>query len=73
MGNNVVIYSSLTFELLCLAGFGNLAGHVEFWDLKQKKEISKFKAPDTTNFAWSADGEHILTATVSPRLRVGNW
>ncbi|KAK7090833.1 hypothetical protein V1264_010584 [Littorina saxatilis] len=59
-------------NILCLAGFGNLAGHVEFWDLKQKKEISKFKASDTTTFYWSPDGEHFLTATVSPRLRVGN-
>ncbi|KAL8617924.1 hypothetical protein ACOMHN_026501 [Nucella lapillus] len=45
---------------------------MEFWDLKQKKEISKFKAADTTTFEWSPDGEHVLTATVSPRLRVSN-
>ncbi|XP_076436058.1 eukaryotic translation initiation factor 2A-like isoform X2 [Babylonia areolata] len=59
-------------NILCLAGFGNLAGHMEFWDLKQKKEIAKFKAADTTTFEWSPDGEHVLTATVAPRLRVGN-
>ncbi|KAK7477133.1 hypothetical protein BaRGS_00031619 [Batillaria attramentaria] len=40
--------------------------------LGQQKEITRFKASDTTSFSWSPDGEHILTATTSPRLRVGN-
>ncbi|XP_025079984.1 eukaryotic translation initiation factor 2A-like isoform X1 [Pomacea canaliculata] len=59
-------------NILCLSGFGNLAGHVEFWDVKQHKQISQFKAADTTSFLWSPDGEHILTATTAPRLRVNN-
>lgn len=66
---------TLTFELLCLAGFGNLHGYVEMWHLNGPQNtclLSKFKAPDTTYFEWSPDGMHILTATTSPRLRVGN-
>ncbi len=60
------------FALLVLAGFGNLHGNIEIWDLQAKKLISNPKAPDSTSFEWSPDGEHILTATTAPRLRVGN-
>lgn len=59
-------------NILCLAGFGNLRGNLEFWDVKQKKQISQTQAPDTTSFEWCPDGEHILTSTCSPRLRVAN-
>ncbi|XP_067668928.1 eukaryotic translation initiation factor 2A-like [Haliotis asinina] len=59
-------------NILCLAGFGNLNGNLEFWDLKQKKLICQMKAQDTTSFEWCPDGEHFVTATTSPRLRVGN-
>ncbi|CAH1781988.1 unnamed protein product, partial [Owenia fusiformis] len=58
--------------ILCLAGFGNLRGLMEFWDVKQKKLISNPTAADTTQLYWCPDGEHITTATTSPRLRVGN-
>ncbi|XP_059160587.1 eukaryotic translation initiation factor 2A-like [Physella acuta] len=59
-------------NILCLAGFGNLAGNLEFWDMKSKKQIVKVQAADTTYFEWSPDGQYMLTATTAPRLRVGN-
>ncbi|XP_052215411.1 eukaryotic translation initiation factor 2A-like isoform X1 [Dreissena polymorpha] len=59
-------------SILCLCGFGNLRGNMEFWDVKQKKLICQTQSQDTTSFQWCADGEHILTATTAPRLRVGN-
>ncbi|XP_074658465.1 eukaryotic translation initiation factor 2A-like [Tubulanus polymorphus] len=59
-------------SVLCLAGFGNLSGHIEFWDVKKHKLISKIKAADTTSFEWCPNGEYILTATTAPRLRVDN-
>ncbi|CAE1174123.1 EIF2A [Acanthosepion pharaonis] len=59
-------------NILCLAGFGNLQGNLEFWDVKQKKLINTSKAMDTTYFCWCPDGEHFITATMAPRLRVGN-
>lgn len=34
--------------------------------------MSKPQAPDATHFSWCPDGEHIVTATCSPRLRVSN-
>ncbi|XP_045200143.2 eukaryotic translation initiation factor 2A-like [Mercenaria mercenaria] len=59
-------------NILCLCGFGNLHGNMEFWDVKQKKMICQAQSPDTTSFQWCANGEHFVTATTAPRLRVGN-
>uniref|UniRef100_A0AAY4AYI2 Eukaryotic translation initiation factor 2A n=1 Tax=Denticeps clupeoides TaxID=299321 RepID=A0AAY4AYI2_9TELE len=59
-------------HILVLAGFGNLQGHMEVWDIKKYKQISKPQAADSTHFSWCPDGEHIVTATCSPRLRVCN-
>ncbi|KAG0343364.1 hypothetical protein BG004_005362 [Podila humilis] len=59
-------------RVLVLAGFGNLAGTMDFWDRKTLKKISSVSARDTTACEWSPDGRHILTATLSPRLRVDN-
>lgn len=46
------------------------------WNLqttnKVPQELCIIQADDTTYFEWSPDGEHILTATTSPRLRVSN-
>ncbi|CAL1274382.1 unnamed protein product [Larinioides sclopetarius] len=68
---NEVSYSPVG-DRLALSGFGNLQGNIEVWDLKLKKQIIKFKAQDSTLIQWSYDGEYILTATTSPRLRIGN-
>uniref|UniRef100_A0A3Q1ENX8 Eukaryotic translation initiation factor 2A n=1 Tax=Acanthochromis polyacanthus TaxID=80966 RepID=A0A3Q1ENX8_9TELE len=35
-------------------------------------QVSKPQAPDTTFFSWCPDGEHVVTATCAPRLRVSN-
>ncbi|XP_030622314.1 eukaryotic translation initiation factor 2A isoform X2 [Chanos chanos] len=59
-------------HILVLAGFGNLRGQMEVWDVKKYKQVSKPQAADTTHFSWCPDGEHIVTATCSPRLRVSN-
>ncbi|XP_034021348.1 eukaryotic translation initiation factor 2A isoform X2 [Thalassophryne amazonica] len=65
-------YYSPQGQLLVLAGFGNLRGQMEVWDVKKYKQVSKPQAPDATHFSWSPDGEHVVTATCSPRLRVNN-
>ncbi|KAM8952430.1 eukaryotic translation initiation factor 2A [Pelodytes ibericus] len=59
-------------HILVLAGFGNLRGQMEVWDVKNYKQISKPTASDATYFSWCPNGEHIVTATCAPRLRVGN-
>ncbi|KAF7658549.1 hypothetical protein LDENG_00011310 [Lucifuga dentata] len=65
-------YYSPQGHILVLAGFGNLRGQMEVWDMKKYKQVSKPEAPDSTHFSWCPDGEHVVTATCSPRLRVGN-
>ncbi|XP_064241041.1 eukaryotic translation initiation factor 2A isoform X1 [Passer domesticus] len=65
-------YYSPHGHILVLAGFGNLRGQMEVWDVKNYKLISKPVASDSTYFSWCPDGEHIVTATCAPRLRVGN-
>ncbi|XP_075747254.1 eukaryotic translation initiation factor 2A [Rhipicephalus microplus] len=66
------IYYNIQGTLLILAGFGNLRGNVEVWDVKGRKQVSRSQASDSTQLCWCADGEHYLTATTAPRLRVGN-
>ncbi|XP_031825611.1 eukaryotic translation initiation factor 2A [Nomia melanderi] len=66
------IYYSPHGNILILTGFGNLRGHIELWDVDTKKLIAKAEAPDTTLLQWSPDGEHFMTATTAPRLRMGN-
>lgn len=66
------IYYNPQGNILILSGFGNLRGGIELWDVANRKLIAKTEAPDTTLFQWSPDGEHYMTATTAPRLRMGN-
>lgn len=68
---NLIFYNPFG-NMLILGGFGNLNGHLEVWDLKQKKEICRMYSRDSTYLEWCPDGEHFMTATLSPRLRIGN-
>ncbi len=42
-------------HILVLAGFGNLRGQMEVWDVKKYKQVSKPQAEDTTHFFWCPD------------------
>ncbi|XP_076234660.1 eukaryotic translation initiation factor 2A [Calliopsis andreniformis] len=66
------IYYNPQGNILILTGFGNLRGGIELWDMGKRKLIAKTEAPDTTHLQWSPDGEHFMTATTAPRLRMGN-
>ena len=61
-------------NLLLLGGFGNLRGNVEIWSEagKERREVAKFDAPDSTDVRWSPSGKFLMTSTCAPRLRVGN-
>ncbi|WVQ93627.1 hypothetical protein IAU59_000703 [Kwoniella sp. CBS 9459] len=59
-------------RLLISAGFGNLAGGVDVWDVSTRNKVAEFKAPNSSHCEWSPCGRYILTATLSPRLRVDN-
>lgn len=59
-------------RLVAFAGFGNMSGRINVFDRSTLKKVSTIDAPNTTFFEWSPCGRFILTATLSPRLRVDN-
>ncbi|KAF9446560.1 translation initiation factor eIF-2A [Macrolepiota fuliginosa MF-IS2] len=59
-------------RLILLAGFGNLAGKIDVFDRRSLSKASTIDAPNTSHCEWSPDGRFLLTATLSPRLRVDN-
>ncbi|ETN41390.1 uncharacterized protein HMPREF1541_03325 [Cyphellophora europaea CBS 101466] len=69
---NTVLFSPHGRYVL-VAGFGNLAGQMDIYDLeKDFTKICTIEASNASVCEWSPDGRHILTATTSPRLRVDN-
>ena len=60
-------------RFVLVAGFGNLAGQMDIYDLeKDYHKVCTIEASNASVCEWSPDGKHILTATTSPRLRVDN-
>ena len=69
---NTILFSP-NGRFVLVAGFGNLAGQMDIYDLeKDYKKICTIEASNASVCEWSPDGKHILTATTSPRLRVDN-
>lgn len=62
-------------SLVALAGFGNLAGGMDFFGCDEQQgfvHVASGTANCTVNAEWAADGRHFLTAVVAPRMRVDN-
>jgi translation initiation factor 2A len=76
---NVVAWSPHG-RFLMLAGFGNLAGGMGFWDRNKLKLLPHspenvagvLKAENATAFGWSPDSRMFVTVTCSPRMNVEN-
>lgn len=69
---NTVLFSPHG-RFVLVAGFGNLAGQMDIYDLdKNYNKIATVEASNASVCIWSPDGQYILTATTSPRLRVDN-
>ncbi|KAK2812270.1 hypothetical protein FQN50_001628 [Emmonsiellopsis sp. PD_5] len=69
---NTIIFSP-SGKFVIVAGFGNLAGQMDIYDLeKDYKKVATIEASNASVCEWSPDGKYILTATTSPRLRVDN-
>eukprot|EP00930_Biecheleria_cincta_P082717 TRINITY_DN72389_c0_g1_i1.p1 TRINITY_DN72389_c0_g1~~TRINITY_DN72389_c0_g1_i1.p1 ORF type:complete len:806 (+),score=220.77 TRINITY_DN72389_c0_g1_i1:92-2509(+) len=62
-------------SLVALAGFGNLAGGMDFFGRDEQQgfvHVASATANCTVEAEWAADGRHFLTAVVAPRMRVDN-
>ncbi|CAK4712508.1 hypothetical protein LEN26_003295 [Aphanomyces euteiches] len=59
-------------RFLCLAGFGNLPGNMDFWDRNKLKKLGSTKSECATCNGWSPDSRYFATATTHPRVRVDN-
>ncbi|KAI9750212.1 MAG: hypothetical protein M4579_006560 [Chaenotheca gracillima] len=60
-------------KFVLVAGFGNLAGQMDIYDVeKDYHKVCEIEASNASVCEWSPDGRFILTATTSPRLRVDN-
>lgn len=69
---NTIIFSPHG-RFVIVAGFGNLQGQMDIYDLEKNYEkVCTIEGSNTSTCEWSPDGKHILTAVTSPRLRVDN-
>ena len=69
---NTIIFSPHG-RFVIVAGFGNLAGEMDIYDIeKDFAKVTTIRGSNPSVCEWSPDGKHILTATTSPRLRVEN-
>lgn len=69
---NTVLFSP-SGRFVIVAGFGNLAGQMDIYDLeKDFTKVCTIEAGNPSVCEWSPDSKYILTATTSPRLRVDN-
>ncbi|GKT55619.1 eukaryotic translation initiation factor subunit [Colletotrichum tofieldiae] len=69
---NTIIFSP-TGRFALVAGFGNLAGQIDVYDLeKDFRKLHTIESGNPSVCTWSPDSRYIITATTSPRLRVDN-
>jgi translation initiation factor 2A len=69
---NTILFSP-TGKFVIVAGFGNLAGQMDIYDLeKDYRKVCTIESGNPSVCEWSPDSRYILTATTSPRLRVDN-
>ncbi|KOS17508.1 Eukaryotic translation initiation factor 2A [Escovopsis weberi] len=73
LGPRNTISFSPTGRFVLVAGFGNLAGQIDVYDLeKDYRKVCTIESGNPSVCEWSPDSRYIMTATTSPRLRVDN-
>ncbi|CAI6093316.1 hypothetical protein V2G26_017687 [Clonostachys chloroleuca] len=73
LGPRNTITFSPNSRFVLVAGFGNLAGQIDIYDLqKDYRKICTIEGGNPSVCEWSPDSRYIMTATTSPRLRVDN-
>lgn len=69
---NTITFSP-TGRFVLVAGFGNLAGQIDIYDLeKDFRKVTTIESGNPSVCEWSPDSRYLMTATTSPRLRVDN-
>lgn len=59
-------------RFVVLAGFGNLAGEMDFWDRNKQKLMGRNTSHCAVAYGWSPCGRYFMTATLAPRMNVDN-
>lgn len=59
-------------RILCVAGFGNLQGQIDFWDHKKLAKIGTASAHMSAHYEWSPNSEYLVTGVLTPRMTVDN-
>ncbi len=59
-------------RFLCIAGFGNLQGDMDFWDVNKETKLGSCQTDCAIEYGWSPDGRHFMTSTCSPRMNLDN-
>jgi translation initiation factor 2A len=59
-------------RLVLICGFGNLAATIYIYGWRSLNKMSTIDVSNTSRCEWVSDGKLILTAMLSPRLRVNN-
>ncbi len=59
-------------RFLCIAGFGNLQGDMDFWDVNKELKLGSCQTDCAIEYGWSPDGRKFMTSTCSPRMNVDN-
>lgn len=73
LGPRNTITFSPNARFVLVAGFGNLAGQIDVYDMeKDYRKVCTIESGNPSVCEWSPDSRYIMTATTSPRLRVDN-
>ncbi|MES1914853.1 MAG: hypothetical protein MHM6MM_006881 [Cercozoa sp. M6MM] len=67
VGRNTLRFSP-TGRFLVVGGFGNMAGHMDFWDLSKKVIIGTAEHHGAKTYEWSPCGRYFLTGAHLPRM-----
>ena len=59
-------------RFVCIAGFGNLAGEMDFYDTAKLKKMGANISHCAVQYGWSPDSRYFMTATLAPRMNVDN-
>ena len=59
-------------RFLCIAGFGNLAGEMDFYEMTKRKKYGSATSHCAVAYGWSPDSRYFMTATLAPRMNVDN-